>query len=136
MSTDPLINLTSDLIAKQKIITASASLEVELSERNGGGPTIEILRVLKARAAESLVALVSVNFCDPKERVKAITLQNEVKRYDEFIGCIRDIISEGRRLDAEMNEEEREELLDVLVQTEEGRAEAVALGLINENPRD
>ena len=60
-----------------------------------------------------MVALISINFHDPKERVVAITLQNEVKRYDEFVGCMRDILNEGKSLDAEMKNEEREEVLDV-----------------------
>ncbi len=125
---DPLV-----LLAKQRIIKASADLEVQLSEKNGGGPAIEILRRLRDRAAESLAALATVD----AEDAKAIRmLQNEVKKYDEWVGDIRSIIAEGVSLDREMQENEREELLDVLVRDVDGEQQAVALGLIDAGPTD
>ena len=129
--TDPLV-----LLAKQRIIKASADLEVQLSEKNGGGPAIEILRRLRDRAAESLAALAVVNLFTADGRREAVMLQNEVKRYDEWIGAIRSIITEGVSADREMHEEEREELLDVLLQSSRGEQEAISLGMIDPGPQD
>jgi len=53
--------------------------------------------------------------------------------YDEFVKWMRDLVQEGRELDAEMREDERAELLSVLLATDDGRREAVDLGLIDED---
>jgi len=131
MSTDPVLS-----IARQRIIKISADLEVQLAERNGSAPAIEILRRLRERAAESLAALAFLNLDDPNEIVKAKTLQNEVKRYDEWLGWMKEIIAEGIAYDRDMRDEEREEMLDLLTQTQEGREQAIELGLIADIPRD
>jgi hypothetical protein len=128
---DPLV-----LLAKQRIIKASADLEVQLGEKTGGGPAIEILRRLRDRAAESLAGLAVVNLFTADGRCEAVVLQNEVKRYDEWIGWIRGIIAEGVAADREMHEEEREELLDVLLQSSRGEQEAIELGMIDPGPSD
>ena len=131
MSTDPVLS-----IARQRIIKISADLEVQLATRNGSAPAIEILRRLRERAAESLSALAFLNLDDPNEIVKAKTLQNEVKRYDEWLGWMKEIIAEGIAYDRDMRDEEREEMLDLLTQTQEGREQAIELGLIADIPRD
>jgi len=131
MSTDPVLS-----IARQRIIKISADLEVQLATRNGSAPAIEILRRLRERAAESLAALAFLNLDDPNEIVKAKTLQNEVKRYDEWLGWMKEIIAEGIAYDRDMRDEEREEMLDLLTQTQEGREQAIELGLIADIPRD
>lgn len=128
MSNDPIVRL-----AKLRIIKASADLEVQLSERNGGGPAIEIMRRLRDRAAESLAALA---ICDAEDCSAVRTLQNEVKRYDEWVAWLREIISEGIAYDQEMNEAEREDMLDLLTATPEGQQQAVELGLLNLEQRD
>jgi|SRR5579885_2712588 len=122
---DPVMRL-----AHQRIIRASVELERQLNGRIGCGAALEILGRLRERAAESLGALAFCNFDDPADLIKAKTLQNEVKRYDEWVGWLREIVNEGKAFDRELGEQEREEMLDVLMQTEEGRAEAEALGLI------
>ena len=131
MSTDPVLS-----IARQRIIKISADLEVQLAERNGSAPAIEILRRLRERAAESLSALAFLNLDDPAEIVKAKALQNEVKRYDEWLGWMKEIIAEGIAYDRDMRDEEREEMLDLLTQTQEGREQAIELGLVSDLPRD
>lgn len=128
MSADPI-----ERIAKLRIIKASAELEVQISQRVGSAPALEILRRLRDRAAESLVALATCNTEDPKE---IRLLQNEVKRYDEWVGWLREIISEGVAYDAEFTAADREEMLDLLTQSPEGEQEAIALGLVDQVPRD
>lgn len=129
MSDDPIVRL-----AKLRIIKASADLEFQLSQAHGGGPSIEILRRLQDRAAESLAALAFVDFVT--ERDKAIVLQNDVKRYDEWFGCLRDIITEGVAYDKEFTDADRRETIDMLTSTIEGAQQAIDLGLVDEVPRD
>lgn len=128
MSTDPLVRL-----AHQRIIKASADLEVQISSVKGGGPSIEILRRLRDRAAESLAALATVDAEEPK----AIRLlQNEVKRYDEWLAWLRDIIAEGIAYDREFTEQERNELLEFLTTTADGEQQAIELGLVGLDARE
>jgi hypothetical protein len=126
VSGDPI-----EALARQRLIKISAELEVELSDLRGGGPTREITRRLKARAAESLAALAIVDLFTDKGIDAAIALQNEVKRYDEWIGWMREILNEGITYDREQSEDEREALLDLLMQRgQRGEQEAIELGLI------
>lgn len=129
MSNDPIVRL-----AKLRIIKASADLEVQLSDIHGSGPSIEILRRLRDRAAESLAALAFHDLA--KDRAGAVTLQNEVKRYDEWVAWLQEIISEGIAYDKEMDADEREEMLDLLTASPEGERQAAELGLVDLEPQD
>lgn len=120
-------------LAKQRIVKLSGDLEAHLAAAPGGGIVVEILRRLQERAAESMAALVTTDFTNVKQM---LVLQNEVKRYDEWFGCMRDILAEGKMYDQEFTEDDRREMLDMLVlQSEEGHRQAIALGLI-EPPLD
>lgn len=128
---DPIVSL-----AHARIIKASADLEVALSEGGRGGPAIEMLRRLRNKAAESLAGLATCNIFTKDGRELFLSLQNEVKRYDEWVADMRAIIQEGINLDAEMKEDERMELLDILSGTSEGTEELRRLGLIPEEQPD
>jgi hypothetical protein len=130
MAGDPVFRL-----AKLRIIKASAELEAQLATKDGGAPAIVILRKLEERAAESLSALAFINLFDPAGVLEAVSLQNEVKRYDEWVVWLRELINEGKQLDQEMTEQGREEILDVLLSTPEGEREAAELGLIDDDQR-
>jgi hypothetical protein len=82
---DPIVRL-----AKLRIIKASADLEVQLATRNGSAPAIHILMCLRERAAESLAALAT---CDTENPQAIRILQNEVKRYDEWVIWMRELIA-------------------------------------------
>lgn len=131
MSEDPIKHL-----AKLRVIKLSADIEAQLSQNPASGPAIEILRRLRERAAESLAGLAFLNVYDPKDRIKIVTLQNEVKRYDEWLVWLREIVTEGIACEKAMTEEEREEMLDYLTSTPEGEREAIDMGLVDEVPRD
>ncbi len=126
--TDPLYRLSM-----LRIIKASQDLEKQLSTVAGGGPSVEILRRLRDKAAESLAALVIVDAEDPRSIRE---LQNEVKRYDEWVGWLREIISEGIMYDKKFTEDERNEMIDLLTASPEGERQAIELGLIDDIPRD
>jgi hypothetical protein len=121
-------------ISQLRIIKLSADLEVQLSDKTGGAVAIEILRRLRDRAAESLAALAFVDLINEKD--KALVLQNEVKRYDEWVEWLREIINEGVAYDQQISDQEREEMLDVLTATPEGQRQAVELGLVNLDQQD
>lgn len=128
MAGDPLQRL-----AHLRIIKISADLEVALSTKQGGNIAIELLHRLQNKAASSLQALAVCDTEDPRE---LRLLQNEVKRYDEWLADMRAIIAEGKQYDQQISEEDRNEMLDLLTQSPEGQRTAVALGLIDEKPQD
>lgn len=125
---DPILR-----IAKLRMIKMSADLEVALSAKHGSNIAIDILCRLRERAAESLAALAT---CDALDRKQVLILQNEVKRYDEWLGWMREILAEGKAYDQEITDDERNEMLDLLSESPEGQKRAVELGLIDEIPRD
>jgi hypothetical protein len=125
--TDPLF-----LLARQRVVSASAELEVALEDKRGKHIVVAFLNVFKHRAAEAMVALVEINLQDPAEIPKALSLQNEVKRYDEWVAAMHDIIERGKALDTETKDEERQQLVDILLSSgDEGEREAIELGLID-----
>ncbi len=130
MPSDPVLRL-----AKLRVIKASADLEVQLAMKEGSAPALEILRRLRDRAAENLPKLAFLNLDNPNDFIAAKVIQNEVKRYDEWITWMGEIVAEGKAYDHEFQESEREEILDMLAESPEGMQEAVALGLIVDNPR-
>lgn len=126
MSADPILRL-----AMLRVVKLSADLEVLLATKKGGGIVIEILSRLKRRAAESMVAMATCQLTVEQ----LVTHQNEIKRYDEFFGAIRDIVVEGKQYDQQLSEADREETLELLAQSPEGLDQAIALGLIDDQRR-
>jgi hypothetical protein len=127
MSGDPILRL-----AQLRIIKNSTDLERQLTDTKGGGPVVEILRRLREKAAESMLALAIADAEDPKAiRI----LQNEVKRYDEWCVWITEIISEGIAYDRAMSDEEREEILDLVGPDTPAEQELIELGLADDPSR-
>lgn len=121
---DPVLRL-----AQLRMIRASADLETQLSNKQGGAPALYVLQCLKEKAAQALAALAFVDALDWKAITK---LQNEVKRYDEWITDLAQLIGEGKQIVRQMTEADRDEMLDVLLSTPEGQEEAIALGLVDD----
>lgn len=128
MAADPIVTL-----AQQRIISLSAELEASLTVRTGGNIAIELLRRLRLSAADAVAKLCVINLNTPEGIVAARTLQNDVQNYDEWVTWMRDLLQEGKQLDAEMKEDERADLVAILLQSDEGRREAIGLGLIDED---
>jgi len=110
-----------------------ADLELQFSTRAGGQPVLAILKLAQERAAESLAALA---FVDARNVNDILTLQNEVKRYDEFIGWVRELVQQGKIAESQITEEEREEILDIVLAQPEGQPAAVETGLIESSHYD
>lgn len=125
---DPLV-----LLARHRIIRLSAELEVQLSQKDGCAPILEVVVRFRERAAESMAALATVNLFTEEGRTQALMLQNEVKRYDELFAEIKRIVAEGIQEDKNMRDSDREETLDLLAQRADGERIAIELGLID-NP--
>lgn len=123
-----------EILARQRIISASAELEAELSARSGSRPALEILRRLRKHAEKAVAALVLSNLFTREGREEAVTHQNTVKRYVTWFEEMRGLVSEGKNLDQEMREEEKDELFDYLTASPEGKREMFELGLIDEHP--
>jgi hypothetical protein len=130
MPQDPILRL-----AQKRIIKASIDLEVQLSTMQGSAPAIEMLRRARDEAADSLTKMVFLNLDDPGDLIKMRVMQNEVKRYDELVGWMSTIIAEGKMLDVEMQESERDEMLDILTETAEGQQEAIDSGLVDDQSK-
>lgn len=122
---DPLQRL-----AKLRIVKLSQKLELLLADKRGGDIVNEIVHRLQTRAAESMTALVICDATNPKEVFK---WQNEVLRYDEFVRTLAEIASEGVQYDTEFTQEDREDLLNLMTNSPEGRMQADAMGLVPED---
>lgn len=125
MAIDPVL-----LLARHRTIKLSADLEVQLALTKGSAPTLAIVGMLKEDAANALAALALSN--DPKEIAGC---QIRVRVYDAFVQTTMKLIAEGKQLDQEISYAEREEFLDILEQSPEGRQTAIDLGLISDNPQ-
>lgn len=119
-------------LAAQRIITASARLEVELDKRDPSGIAIEVLRMLRHNAAIAMVALVNVNAYAEHGMRDVAHCQGEVRRYDDWVKWLQAILNQGQILDSELRDEDREELLSILTSSDQGTKEAIALGLIDD----
>jgi hypothetical protein len=128
VSEDPILRL-----AQQRAITNSADIEAQLSVVQGCRPVLAILVKARQKAAAALTALAFIDVDKPKD-IQA--LQNEVRRYDDLVRFVDEIVREGIQADAEITAQDREEMIDLLSQTPEGQQEAEQLGLIDQVPHD
>lgn len=112
------------LLAKQRLIIASAELEAEIAVKGPGWFNILYER-FKDRAAEALAGLA---FADASDAEEIRALQNRIKVFDEFIDGVKAIINEGVALDMEMREAGDAEIREMLA-TPEAQSEMREAGL-------
>jgi hypothetical protein len=118
-------------LANLHLIRDSAELEAEIAVKAPGW-FITLYRRFQNRAAEAMAAMAFISTFD-----EMVALQREIKLYDAFIEEVRAFVSEGKLLDQQTTEDERNEILDLLSeQGEEGYKHAVDLGLIQPGPED
>jgi hypothetical protein len=122
MADDPLIRL-----AKLRAISDSADIEAQLSNIQGCRPVLSILVKARNEAAESLFRLFEA---DPDDGKAIRALQNHVARYYDLLRWLKEIVDKGIEDDQEITGQDREEMIELLSQTEEGRQEAYELGLM------
>lgn len=131
MSDDPIVRLAR--MRALRAIRDSADIEAQLSVMQGTRPVLSILVKARDKAAQALTALA---FIDVNRTHEIETLQNEVRRYDDLVRWFAEIVAEGFEADAEITAQDREEMIDLLSQSEEGMKEAEQLGLIDPVPHD
>jgi hypothetical protein len=120
--TEPL-----EAIAVAQMFAISMELETQLAATNGLRPVMAMLQLAKIEAAAALVALVNI---PPTEGERIREKQYEVRRFEQLCDWIKQVIQKGLEADKLLTEKEREELLDILVETEEGEEDAVEMGLV------
>lgn len=117
------------MMAMQRLITASAALEVQFDKDATRRPVLFLLKKARESAVQAMDALV---FCDPSEASLVRQLQNEIRRYDDLVAWCREIISEGKEADRLLSEIEREEFASAVLNPDNAD-EAIAAGVIPED---
>lgn len=121
-------------LAERRILAASADIEAQLSVKTGCRPVLFVLLKAREEAAEAMVELATLDTTATRARITH--LQNEVRRYDDIVRWLREIVQTGFELDRDISEAEREELADLLAGTPNGEREMEDLGLIERDLTD
>ena len=95
------------MMAMQKLVEASASLEVQFDRDASRRPVLFLLKKAREDALKAFDALVYQ--CDPADGATVRQLQHEIRRYDDLVAWCREIIAEGKEADHRLMEIEREE---------------------------
>jgi len=93
-------------MAMQRLVEASASLEVQFDKDAQRRPVLFLLK--KAREA-AVAAMEGLIFIDPTKADDVRQLQHEIRRYDDLVAWCSQIIVEGKEADQRLSEMEREE---------------------------
>jgi hypothetical protein len=123
----------SDPVARLALARAAsdaAEIEAQLFITDGARPIALLLRKAKAEAADAMASLLAV---DPAETNKIRELQFEVRRYADLYRWISDVIHEGHEAGELLGEDDREEMIEILRDTPEGRQHLINLGLMGED---
>lgn len=115
-------------LAEARAIQLSAELEVQLSRDADPKmqPVIAILALARRDAFVALDALVHVGVtANSMDTISE--LQREVRRYEDLVEWIQEIITEGREIDTALSAEEREEFFQ-LFNGPQFEAERLAMG--------
>lgn len=97
----------SQMMAMQRLVQASASLEVQFDQDATRRPVLFLLKKAREAALAAFDAL--VYSVDPMDGATVRQLQHEIRRYDDLVAWCREIISEGKEADRMLSEIEREE---------------------------
>lgn len=116
------MNGAIEKLAISRLIERSADLEVQLEKGVGTAPVVNLLAKAREAAASALFSLVMV---DPTETAKVQQYQNEVRRYDDLVAFVREVIIEGKEADRRLIEAEREEFDDIINSPEVRREQAL-----------
>lgn len=112
-------------LAYQRAVDVSIELEVQLDKSKTFTPIKAILGKAKRQAQAAMIGLVMV---DPVKVREVTAFQNEVRRYDDLVTWLAEVIEEGRAAEIYFDERDAEELAEILT-TDEGREEARGLGI-------
>lgn len=118
----------AERLALQRVIVLSAKIEAILTSK-GQDVLLAVLSRARARAADALTALITVDAEDPKQ-IRA--LQNEFELFGLLVDHLREIVADGVAADDAITEATRDEYAELII-TDEDR---VALGIPPEGARE
>lgn len=122
MAGDPIYRL-----AQEQTIQASREIEVQLIANNGTFPILVMLRKAKKEAAAALLDLAIAYAADIEEIRR---LQNKIRRYDDLVRWLSEIVATGLEYEDDFRQSERQEVADLLnPKTDEDREELAAAGV-------
>ncbi len=96
---DPLLRLARDKVLLRQI-SDYADVTVQLNKSAAFRPIVTMLARARDEAAIAMVGLVVVSPTDTNEIMR---LQNEARRFDDFVKWVRKIIAEGTDADKEID---------------------------------
>lgn len=112
-------------LAHQRAVNVSLRLEAELDKGPQFTPLKAVLGKAKRQAQAAMIGLVMV---DPDLTSVVRGFQNEVRRYDDLVAWLAEIIEEGGAAEQWFDERDAEEFAEILI-TDEGREVAGAFGI-------
>jgi hypothetical protein len=110
-------------VALEHLVTASASIEVQLTSKAEYEPLREVLARARDDAAEAMIALTTV---DPTKVDDIRALQNRFGMYRTLVEHFRQIVTDGKDAGRRLDDEREAELQQLILGNEE-MAERIGL---------
>lgn len=99
-------------LALRRDVELSAKVEVELTSRLRSEPLLVVLNAAKESAAEALAALVHV---DPANQEDVRRLQNEVRRFDDLVKWLHELLIAGPEAERQLNDLQMQEARGLVI---------------------
>lgn len=99
-------------LALRRDVELSAKVEVELTSTLRSEPLLVVLNAAKESAAEALVDLVHINAADQAEVRR---LQNEVRRFDELVKWLHELLIAGPEAERQLNDLQMQEARGLVI---------------------
>lgn len=112
-------------LALQRAAEDARQIVDDVTAGKGPRPLLSMLAKAKDEAAEAMELLVAVA---PSDSASVQKYQNDVRRFDDLVRWIKDLIDAGLEADRLLSEGEADDLLGYLTDPD-GAAEAQALGI-------
>lgn len=106
----------SQLMAMQRLVQASASLEHQFDQDAYRRPVLFLLKKARDAALQAFDAL--VYSVDPMDGATVRQLQHEIRRYDDLVDWCREIVGEGEDAEMRLNEIDREDFARAVLDPE------------------
>jgi hypothetical protein len=95
-------------LAAERAFRLSIDVEVQITEKAKSEPLQIVLLSAREQAAKAIVALVDV---DPHDAPAVRGLQNEVRRYEDFVRWLQQMLTDGFEAQQALSEDAREALV-------------------------
>lgn len=100
-----------EALALERAMLLSIHLEDQLDTSNQTRPMIAVLALARDQAALAMKGLI---YEDPTHTDKIREFQFEIRRYDDLVAWMREIIIAGKEADRKLSSDEREEFARLL----------------------